>query len=188
MLQTCDCCNVWFQGRSHLKGWTRGGRYLCRYRWVRRAGWSDGPDPWSWGSCRSCHRFLCALNLSVSSCDLFPDLQYLADIRQQIPITAQRRDDLYTVTSVQEGSSWTLRPWEGSYEGTNTMQEVSTATQSEARDVIVFVVETRDAAWSDANSLMPTCFGHHNAASSLRMELWFSWCDLHIIHFTSFIT
>ncbi|KAM4575593.1 omega-amidase NIT2 [Fundulus diaphanus] len=32
------------------------------------------------------------------------DLQYLADIRQQIPITSQRRDDLYTVTSVQEGS------------------------------------------------------------------------------------
>ncbi|XP_022607158.1 omega-amidase NIT2 isoform X1 [Seriola dumerili] len=32
------------------------------------------------------------------------DLQYLADIRQQIPITAQRRDDLYAVTSVQEGS------------------------------------------------------------------------------------
>ncbi|KAM7388642.1 hypothetical protein PAMP_024803 [Pampus punctatissimus] len=33
------------------------------------------------------------------------DLQYLADIRQQIPITVQRRDDLYTVTSVQEASS-----------------------------------------------------------------------------------
>uniref|UniRef100_A0AAX7VPR7 omega-amidase n=1 Tax=Astatotilapia calliptera TaxID=8154 RepID=A0AAX7VPR7_ASTCA len=33
------------------------------------------------------------------------DLQYLADIRQQIPITSQRRDDLYAVTSVQEGSS-----------------------------------------------------------------------------------
>ncbi|MED6260592.1 Carbon-nitrogen hydrolase [Ataeniobius toweri] len=33
------------------------------------------------------------------------DLQYLADIRQQIPITSQRRDDLYTVTSVQQGSS-----------------------------------------------------------------------------------
>uniref|UniRef100_A0A8C4GQZ3 omega-amidase n=1 Tax=Dicentrarchus labrax TaxID=13489 RepID=A0A8C4GQZ3_DICLA len=32
-------------------------------------------------------------------------LCYLADIRQQIPITAQRRDDIYTVTSVQEGSS-----------------------------------------------------------------------------------
>uniref|UniRef100_A0A4W6DZ97 omega-amidase n=1 Tax=Lates calcarifer TaxID=8187 RepID=A0A4W6DZ97_LATCA len=32
-------------------------------------------------------------------------LQYLADIRQQIPITAQRRDDLYAVTCVQEGSS-----------------------------------------------------------------------------------
>ncbi|KAK5620331.1 Carbon-nitrogen hydrolase [Crenichthys baileyi] len=33
------------------------------------------------------------------------DLQYLADIRQQIPITSQRRDDLYTVTSVQQGPS-----------------------------------------------------------------------------------
>lgn len=33
------------------------------------------------------------------------DLQYLADIRQQIPITSQRRDDLYTVTSVQQGSA-----------------------------------------------------------------------------------
>ncbi|MEQ2251088.1 Carbon-nitrogen hydrolase [Ilyodon furcidens] len=33
------------------------------------------------------------------------DLQYLADIRQQIPIISQRRDDLYTVTSVQQGSS-----------------------------------------------------------------------------------
>lgn len=33
------------------------------------------------------------------------DLQYLADIRQQIPVTKQRRSDLYTVTSVQEGSS-----------------------------------------------------------------------------------
>ncbi|XP_008279498.1 omega-amidase NIT2 isoform X2 [Stegastes partitus] len=32
------------------------------------------------------------------------DLQYLSDIRQQIPITAQRRDDLYAVTSTQEGS------------------------------------------------------------------------------------
>ncbi|XP_056270718.1 omega-amidase NIT2 [Pseudoliparis swirei] len=29
------------------------------------------------------------------------DLQYLADIRQQIPVTAQRRDDLYEVTSTQ---------------------------------------------------------------------------------------
>ncbi|XP_054458755.1 omega-amidase NIT2 [Anoplopoma fimbria] len=33
------------------------------------------------------------------------DLQYLADIRQQIPVTAQRRDDLYTVTSVKETAS-----------------------------------------------------------------------------------
>uniref|UniRef100_A0A8C7XKQ5 omega-amidase n=1 Tax=Oryzias sinensis TaxID=183150 RepID=A0A8C7XKQ5_9TELE len=32
------------------------------------------------------------------------DLQYLSDIRRQIPITAQRRDDLYSVTSVQEAS------------------------------------------------------------------------------------
>ncbi|XP_068599804.1 omega-amidase NIT2 [Brachionichthys hirsutus] len=31
------------------------------------------------------------------------DLQYLAEIRQQIPITAQRRHDVYTVTSPQEG-------------------------------------------------------------------------------------
>lgn len=31
------------------------------------------------------------------------DLQYLADIRQQIPITSQRRNDLYSVNSVQEG-------------------------------------------------------------------------------------
>ncbi|XP_076004729.1 omega-amidase NIT2 [Genypterus blacodes] len=33
------------------------------------------------------------------------DLQYLADIRQQIPITAQRRSDLYAVTSTQDRSS-----------------------------------------------------------------------------------
>ncbi|XP_061593870.1 omega-amidase NIT2 [Cololabis saira] len=33
------------------------------------------------------------------------DLQYLADIRQQIPITSQRREDLYTVASVQKASS-----------------------------------------------------------------------------------
>uniref|UniRef100_A0A673BJ59 omega-amidase n=1 Tax=Sphaeramia orbicularis TaxID=375764 RepID=A0A673BJ59_9TELE len=33
------------------------------------------------------------------------DLQYLADIRQQIPITSQRRGDLYTVTAIQEASS-----------------------------------------------------------------------------------
>ncbi|KAK1896535.1 Omega-amidase NIT2 [Dissostichus eleginoides] len=33
------------------------------------------------------------------------DLQYLADVRQQIPITAQRRHDLYSVTSVQRGNS-----------------------------------------------------------------------------------
>uniref|UniRef100_M4ANG3 omega-amidase n=1 Tax=Xiphophorus maculatus TaxID=8083 RepID=M4ANG3_XIPMA len=32
------------------------------------------------------------------------DLQYLADIRQQIPISSQRRDDLYAVTAVQQGS------------------------------------------------------------------------------------
>ncbi|XP_043985657.1 omega-amidase NIT2 [Gambusia affinis] len=32
------------------------------------------------------------------------DLQYLADIRQQIPIGSQRRDDLYAVTAVQQGS------------------------------------------------------------------------------------
>ncbi len=25
---------LWLQGRSDLKGWTRGGRYLCRHRWV----------------------------------------------------------------------------------------------------------------------------------------------------------
>ncbi|KAL1023420.1 hypothetical protein UPYG_G00040610 [Umbra pygmaea] len=31
------------------------------------------------------------------------DLQYLADVRQQIPITSQRRTDLYTVNAVQEG-------------------------------------------------------------------------------------
>ncbi|XP_056315077.1 omega-amidase NIT2 [Danio aesculapii] len=31
------------------------------------------------------------------------DLQYLADVRQQIPITKQRRNDLYSVNSVQEG-------------------------------------------------------------------------------------
>lgn len=31
------------------------------------------------------------------------DLQYLADVRQQIPITAQRRSDLYAVNTVQEG-------------------------------------------------------------------------------------
>lgn len=32
------------------------------------------------------------------------DLQYLSDIRQQIPITMQRRNDLYTVTTVPEAS------------------------------------------------------------------------------------
>ncbi|XP_062306618.1 omega-amidase NIT2 [Osmerus eperlanus] len=31
------------------------------------------------------------------------DLQYLADVRQQIPITAQRRGDLYSVSAAQEG-------------------------------------------------------------------------------------
>lgn len=34
------------------------------------------------------------------------DLQYLADIRQQIPLTAQRRDDLYAVMSTQEASGF----------------------------------------------------------------------------------
>lgn len=57
------------------------------------------------------------LNLSVPTCDPHPDLQYLSDIRQQIPITAQRRDDLYTVTTVKEGSSWSLRPRERRSEG-----------------------------------------------------------------------
>ncbi|KAL6107619.1 nit2 [Pungitius sinensis] len=33
------------------------------------------------------------------------DLQYLADIRQQIPVTTQRRDDLYAVTSLQGAAS-----------------------------------------------------------------------------------
>ncbi|KAK5870342.1 hypothetical protein PBY51_024987 [Eleginops maclovinus] len=33
------------------------------------------------------------------------DLQYLADVRQQIPITSQRRHDLYDVTSVQRENS-----------------------------------------------------------------------------------
>uniref|UniRef100_G3PL40 omega-amidase n=1 Tax=Gasterosteus aculeatus aculeatus TaxID=481459 RepID=G3PL40_GASAC len=33
------------------------------------------------------------------------DLQYLADIRQQIPVTAQRRDDLYAVTSLPGAAS-----------------------------------------------------------------------------------
>ncbi|XP_003973949.2 omega-amidase NIT2 [Takifugu rubripes] len=33
------------------------------------------------------------------------DLQYLAEIRKQIPITTQRRHDLYTVMSAQGGSS-----------------------------------------------------------------------------------
>uniref|UniRef100_A0A8C6PA95 omega-amidase n=1 Tax=Nothobranchius furzeri TaxID=105023 RepID=A0A8C6PA95_NOTFU len=32
------------------------------------------------------------------------DLQHLADVRQQIPITSQRRSDLYSVASVQAGS------------------------------------------------------------------------------------
>ncbi|KAL2090004.1 hypothetical protein ACEWY4_014692 [Coilia grayii] len=31
------------------------------------------------------------------------DLQYLADVRQQIPITAQKRTDLYSVNTVQDG-------------------------------------------------------------------------------------
>ncbi|KAG7276303.1 hypothetical protein CRUP_015626 [Coryphaenoides rupestris] len=30
------------------------------------------------------------------------DLQYLADVRQQIPVTVQKRDDLYTVKTVKE--------------------------------------------------------------------------------------
>lgn len=34
------------------------------------------------------------------------DLQHLADIRQQIPLTAQRRDDLYAVMSTQEASGF----------------------------------------------------------------------------------
>uniref|UniRef100_A0A671RS52 omega-amidase n=1 Tax=Sinocyclocheilus anshuiensis TaxID=1608454 RepID=A0A671RS52_9TELE len=38
---------------------------------------------------------------SVLSVRLY--LQYLADMRQQIPITTQRRNDLYSVNSVQEG-------------------------------------------------------------------------------------
>ena len=45
------------------------------------------------------------LSEPLCTCHLTPDLQYLADIRQQIPIMSQRRDDLYTVTSVQEQSS-----------------------------------------------------------------------------------
>lgn len=44
-----------------------------------------------------------SVNFSLSI--LVSDLQYLADIRQQIPVTSQRRSDIYTVTSVQEGSS-----------------------------------------------------------------------------------
>lgn len=55
--------------------------------------------------------WVCAKPL-LSTCDPHPDLQYLADVRQQIPITAQRRDDLYTVTTVKEGSSWSLQPRE----------------------------------------------------------------------------
>lgn len=31
------------------------------------------------------------------------DMQYLSDVRQQIPITAQRRNDIYSVNSVNEG-------------------------------------------------------------------------------------
>ncbi|XP_056606836.1 omega-amidase NIT2 [Triplophysa dalaica] len=31
------------------------------------------------------------------------DLQYLSDVRQQIPITTQRRNDIYSVSAVQEG-------------------------------------------------------------------------------------
>lgn len=31
------------------------------------------------------------------------DLQYLADVRQQIPITTQRRNDIYTVNQLNEG-------------------------------------------------------------------------------------
>ncbi|KAG9335122.1 hypothetical protein JZ751_005685 [Albula glossodonta] len=33
------------------------------------------------------------------------DLQYLSDVRQQIPISSQRRGDLYSVSAVQEGST-----------------------------------------------------------------------------------
>lgn len=43
----------------------------------------------------------CALTLS----QLVVDLQYLADVRKQIPITTQRRHDLYAVMQTQGGSS-----------------------------------------------------------------------------------
>uniref|UniRef100_A0A3B3VPW6 omega-amidase n=1 Tax=Poecilia latipinna TaxID=48699 RepID=A0A3B3VPW6_9TELE len=42
--------------------------------------------------------------LTLHVCGPTPDLQYLADVRQQIPISSQRRDDLYAVTAVQQGS------------------------------------------------------------------------------------
>lgn len=180
MLQTCDCCNLWFQGRSHLKGWTRGSRYLCRYRWVRGVIWSFlqmVPIRAGVVIVCVCTKPLCVLMRPVPRPAVFsrhpaadPDHGSAPGRPLHGGVCAGRI----------ELNAATLRR--------NTMQEASTAAESEAKGVIVFIVETRDAACSVANSLMPTCFGRHNAAYSLRMELWFSWCDLHIIHFTSFIS
>lgn len=173
MLQTRDCRNLWFQGRSHFKGWTRGGRYLCRYRWVRRAVWSFLQTvPIRDRGVRAgvvivsvCTKPLCVLVWPVPRPAVFsrhPAADPDHGSAQGRPLhgdVCARRIELNAAT------------WERSCEGTNTMQEVSTATESEARDIIVFIVETRNAAWSVANSLMPTCFRHHNAAYSLRTEL-----------------
>lgn len=42
---------------------------------------------------------LCLLKYFVSPVDL----EYLSEVRQQLPITKQRRDDLYAVEAVNEG-------------------------------------------------------------------------------------
>lgn len=62
----------------------------------------------------NCSDFCCVLDtlsyFSVTSVNhLFADLQYLSDVRQQIPITAQRRHDLYSVKAEQE--SWGEPLW-----------------------------------------------------------------------------
>lgn len=147
MLQICDCCDLCLQGRSHLKGRTRGGCNLCRYRWVTsfcRQCWSGGCNYRSKGLQRCCHSLcvepLCVLTWPVPRPAVL-SRHPAADPDHSSASQRHLRSDVYA--GRVELSAETLR--ERKCE-TQTVQQITAPLSRllpEAQDLIR--VETRDA-------------------------------------------
>lgn len=164
------CYNLWLQGRSDLKGRTRGGRYLRWYRWVRRTVW--------WWSCPFSLCWVCAKPLCTH---MWPTSRPAVFIRHPAadpdhssasgrPLrgnNCEGRIELIAATSRE-------KVWG---KPTLTVQQ----SLPELRDLIVLIEGNRDAAWVVVNSLTPTLFGQHDTAHLLRIGLWSVQCNVWIV-------